>query len=243
MIVGNRYTSFAFQDHIGNFIENKIREPIYFEIDPQIYDHISVHKNINELKTIEAICDHYVEHSGVDDTTISKLLDLRDYVIMRTQSLQRQEKLTTYLRSHIEDNVFQGYSHSMQSLLPESLRLTENQKLSGYLPRPGEPLEYMCGCLTMCYHVPCDCYKPVACEIYICDNVYCNQKMYPDIKYTCMCESHRSLAERKDVLECELITVKKELSSINYFNSLDYKEMYKNRKNKRVSRFPWKNKF
>ena len=242
MIVETQYNSFTLQNHIGDFIESKIRKPIYFEIDPQIYDHISVHKNVSELNTIEAICDHYLEDSTLDEITISKLLDLRDHVIIRTQNLQREAKLLTFLRRYRQDDGLQGYCHSMQFLLPEELRLTNEQKVSGYLPRPGEPVEYMCGCLTMCYHVPCDCYKPVACEIHICDNVSCNQKTNPDIKLTYMCERHRVLSQKKTMLECELVKIKKELSSINYCNSLDCKDMYKSKKNKRVSRFPWKNK-
>lgn len=243
MIVENQYNSFLFQDHIGNFIENKIREQRYFEIDPQIYDHISVHKNVSELKTIEEICDYYLEQNTLDDTTVYKLLDLRDYVIMRTQHLQREAKWLSYLHYHRQDNILHGYSHCMQSLLPEEVRLTEEQKMSGYLPRPGEPVEYICGCLTMCYHVPCECYKPLGCEIHMCDNVCCNEKVNPDIKCSYMCEKHKSLIKKKEVLECELTIIKKELASINYFNSLDYKVMYKNKKNKMVSRFPWKNKF
>lgn len=244
MIVENQYNSFAFQDHIGNFIENKIREQTYFEIDPQIYNHISVHRNISDLTIIEAICDHYLQQNNLDDITINKLLDLRDHVIIRTQTLQREAKLLSYLRCYGEDNVLQGYSHSMQLLLPEEVRLTNEQKLSGYLPRPGEPVEYNCGCLTMCYHVPCECYKPVSCEIYICDNIYCNEKVNPEIKSSYMCKKHKSLVQKKEVLECELVAIKKELATINYFNSLDYKNMYmyKNKNNKRVSRFPWKNK-
>lgn len=242
MIVENQYNSFPFQDHIGNFIENKFRLPSYFKIDPQIYEHISVHKNVTELKAIETICDHYLDDSALDDMTINKLFDLRDYVIVRRQSLEREAKLLEYLRSCRIDDGLQGYSHSMQIILPEELRLTDEQKVSGYLPRPGEPLEYICGCLTMCYHVPCECYKPVACEIYICDNICCNQKINPDIRLTYMCEKHRSFTQKKQVLECDLTKIRKELSSINYFNSLDYKDMYKSKKTKRVSRFPWKNK-
>lgn len=244
MIVENKCNSFPFQDHdhIGNFIENKISQQLYFEIDQQIYEHISVHKNLSDLKTIEAICDHYLEESSLDDITINKLLDLRDYVIVKIQSLQREAKLLTYMRSCIQDSMLNGYSHNMQSLLPDELRLTDEQKVSGYLPRPNEPVEYICGCLTMCYHVPCDCCKQVACEINICENIYCNQKTKPDIKLTYMCEKHRLLVQKKEMLEYELVAVKKELSSLNYYNSLDYKDMYKNKNNKRVSIFPWKNK-
>lgn len=241
MIAETQYTLFQLQDHIGNFIESNIREPIYFQVDPKIYEHLSVHKNLSELKTIETICDYYLENVMLDDITTNSLLNLRDYVIVRIQSLQREAKLLAYMRSQRRDDGLQGYSHSMQIFLPEELRLTDEQKLSGYLPRPGEPVEYICGCLTMCYHVPCECYKPVACEIYICDNMFCNQKMYPDIKYTCMCENHKELVQKKDMLDCDLVKVKKELASINYYNSLDYKNMWKNKKNKRVSRFPWKN--
>lgn len=242
MIVENQYNSFPFQDHIGNFIENKIRLSTFFKIDQKIYEHISVHKNVSELKIIENICDHYLQESCLDDITINKLLDLRDHVIMRTQSLEREAKMLVYLRSLRQDDGLQGYSHSMQLILPEELRLTDEQKMVGYLPRPGEPIEYICGCLTMCYHVACECYKPVACEIYICDNMSCNQKINPDIKLTYMCEKHRTLSQRKVMLEHDLVKIKKELSSINYFNSLDFKDMHKNKKSKRVSRFPWKNK-
>lgn len=240
MIVENKYNLYPFQDHIGNFIENKIRKPTYIKIDEQIYDYLCVHKNVTDLKTIETICDHYLDKNDLDDITIDSLLDLRDYVIIRIERLQRETQMLSYLRSCRRDNELYGYSHSMQTHLPECLRLTDVQKMSGYLPRAGEPVEYMCGCLTMCYYVPCECYKPVACEIYICDNKFCNEKMKPDIKSTYMCEKHRRLVERKDVLDCELIEIKKELSSINYFNSLDYKDIYKNIK--KVSRFPWKNK-
>jgi hypothetical protein len=241
MIFELQRLSFPYVDHIGNFIENKIRQTTCFQIDPILYDKISVHTNISQLQTIETVCDYYLEHEELDDVTINKMLELRDIAIMRYQKLQREEKVLAYLRCRGQYNdMLQGYSHSMQVLLPEELRLTHEQKQSGYLPHNGEPVEYNCGCLTMCYHVPCDCYKPQACEIHLCDNACCNEKKYPEIKSRYMCETHKEAKMKKMALECAA-TVKKELGSIKYSKSLDYKDMHVNKNKKRASRFPWKN--
>lgn len=211
------------QDHIGNFIESKIRQPTYkqFELDPLIYAQISVHTNIEQLNIMEALCDHYLEYWR-DETTIHKLLEFRDHVIMRIQKLQREARMRDYVRIHRYNNVLQGYSHSLQYLLPTELQLTCEQINQGYIPRVNEPIEYVCGCLTMCYHVPCECCQSYKGEIKLCDNECCNEKIYPELRCVHICENHK-------VQSC-----KKEISSINYFNM---------RAKKRISKFPWKNGF
>jgi hypothetical protein len=245
MIVNSEPSGFIFPDYIGNFIEDKYRQQGYFIIDDLLYEKISEHTNLSELKTIVELCDYSLEHVNIDDITTYKLLDLRDYVIIRIQNLERQIRMVTYVRSHAKSNIVQGYSHSMQVLLPEENRVTNEEMNIGYIPKKGEPIEYECGCLTMRYNVPCDCYHSCKCVIKICDEISCNEKKYPEIMRSYMCKNHKILAERKYLLECELITIKKELVSINYFNSLDYKNMHAKMiqpiNKKRLSRFPWKN--
>lgn len=247
MIVDNSPKEFVFTDYIGNFIEDKLREQRYFHIDDLISEKILHHKNIDELRMVELLCDHYLENINVDDITINKLLDLRDCAILRIQNLERENRMLSYVRTYSQRGSLQGYSHCMQTLLPEDVQLTKEEMNVGYIPQKYEPIEYECGCLTMCYYIPCECYQSIKCEIKLCDDRYCNEKLYPKIERIYMCNRHKVLRQRKDVLDCELITIKKELSSINYFNSLDYKEMHVKmkylRNKKRISRFPWKNEF
>ena len=245
MIVDSQPREFTFPDYIGNFIEDKVRMQTYFNIDKTLYQEISIDKNVCQLKKVECVCDYYLEHGSLDDETITKVLNLRDFVIMRIQNLEREFRLLEYIKLHNRSQTMRGYSHCMQSLLPPEIQLTDEEKETGYIPQKGEPIEYECGCLHMRYYVPCDCNYVSKCEIKFCGDIFCNERKYPEIKCAYMCKKHKLLSEGKEMLETELLKIKKELSSINYFNSLDYKNIRAKMlypRNKIISsRFPWKN--
>jgi hypothetical protein len=127
------------------------------------------------------------------------------------------------------------YDHTLQYILPDDLRLTQDQIKQGYMPCQNEPKEYKCGCETIKYIARCDC-KRVS---NICKNIKCNEKLYPNIKMQSYCITHHLLLEKQKQLEQKVATIKKELIDVKrHSNSFDYDEY---NKVKRVSRYPWKN--
>jgi hypothetical protein len=167
---------------------------------------------------------------------IEEILDIRDALTIQRQRIEREEQKRLYheglLRAY---HAPCEYEHNLQCLLPDSLRLSQEQIRQGYVPCLNEPKEYKCGCETIKYVARCDCKRVSS----ICKNAKCNEKLYPIIKMQSYCISHHLLLEKQRHLEQKLTTIKKELTDIKrHSNSFDYDDKTKV---KRVSRYPWKN--
>jgi hypothetical protein len=175
--------------------------------------------------------------------TIDFYLDIRDALTIQLQRLEREErKKIYYQQSILETETKCEYRHEFQNMLPDNIKLTKEQIEKGYIPCPNEPKEYKCGCLTMKYYAPCCCKRISA----LCENPRCNEKIHPNIKTQYYCINHHILLSKQERLKSELSKIEKELSLIrrqsNSFDYDDYKNsIAKHPKQKRVSRFPWKN--
>lgn len=167
---------------------------------------------------------------------IEEYLDIRDALTIQRQRMEREEK-KRLLNQGLLSMTYSPceYDHNLQFILPDDLRLSQEQINQGYMPYPNEPKEFKCGCETIKYVSRCACKRTSN----ICKNAKCNEKLYPILKMQSFCINHHLLLETQKQLEQKLATVKKELADIKrHSNSLDYEDQ---RRNKRVSRYPWKN--
>jgi len=175
---------------------------------------------------------------------IEEYLDIRDAITIKRQRIEREEQKRMYmekLMTYSPEPEKCEYNHSFQAMLPDTLKLTEEQMRQGYIPAPREPKEYKCGCLTLKYIPHCCCKRTAK----TCKNPKCNEKLYQPIKMHYYCIDHIVLVEKKDQLENALTKIKKELVYIKrHSNSFDYDD-YKNAltalKPRRMTRYPWKN--
>jgi hypothetical protein len=164
---------------------------------------------------------------------IEEILDIRDAITIQRQRIEREEKKRLYNEGILR--IYPSpcnYEHHLQCILPDDLRLTQEQLKQGYMPFPNEPKEYKCGCETIKYVSHCECKKVTS----ICQNTKCFEKLYPIIKKQSYCITHHLLLKRQKQLEQNLLIIKKEITDIKrHSNSLDFNKV------KRVSRYPWKN--
>ena len=216
---------------------NQLKEKGILNIPPLIKpEQVIKIRNKHDLLDLELRYDKFLStHQQVLllHNLIEEILDIRDAITIQRQRIEREEKKRLYNEGILR--VYPSpcsYEHSLQCILPDDLRLTQEQIKQGYMPFPNEPKEYKCGCETIKYVAHCECRKISN----ICNNLNCNEKLYPIIKMQSYCITHHLLLKKQKQLEQKLVSIKKEISHIKrHSNSLDFNKV------KHVSRYPWKN--
>jgi hypothetical protein len=205
-------------------------------IDPK---HIHKIRNKYDLLELELKYDKFLynyQHYLYLHNLIEEYLDIRDALTIQRQRIEREEKKKLFNEGII--GIFHApceYDHNLQCLLPDDLRLTQEEIRQGYVPCQNEPKEYKCGCETIKYVARCECRRVSS----ICTNATCNEKLYPILKLDSYCIMHHQLVDKKKQLEQKLSSIKRELSYIKrHSNSFDHDDP---KKIKRYSRYPWKN--
>jgi len=198
---------------------------------PPLLDIASLAKMPKEfLINMEKAYDEYVlknEQVLLLNDLIEDYLDIRDAIAIYLQRLLREEQRQYFNRPQ-ESVKEDKYYDMMLPYLEKSLQLTKEEKSKGYMPRPSEPKEYKCGCVTMCY--------------------YRNQskkygKEKNNIKKYYYCPNHEKMVIRKEHLESQLTKIKQELAnSKKYINSLDYEtyDRWIQGQPSNKCRYPWK---
>ena len=160
---------------------------------------------------------------------IEDYLDIRDALTIQRQRIEREDRNKLYNQELLVNYCPPcEYNHNFQTILPDDLKLSQEQINQGYKPYPKEPKEYKCGCQSIKYYAQCECKRVTS----ICKNPKCNERLYPTIKMHYYCIDHRILKERSERMEQKLTSIKKELADIR---------RHSNNLNPRVSRYPWKN--
>jgi len=196
-------------------------------------------RNKHDLLELELKYDKFLynyQHLLFLHNLIEDYLDIRDALTIQRQRVEREEQKRLYNEGILPSHQTPcEYEHNLQCILPDELRLTQDQIRQKYVPCPNEPKEYKCGCETIKYITRCDCKRVSS----ICKNTKCNEKVYPIIKLQSYCITHHLLLEKQKQLEQKVTEIKKELIYVKrHSNSFDYDDFYKG---KRVSRYPWKN--
>ena len=196
------------------------------------------------LKELEKIYDDFLERNCqilllLD--IVEEYLDIRDALSIKIARLEREDRVKRYREKlYQEEDLYKEYNNTYQNILPQELKLTDEEINKGYIPYPNEPKEFKCGCLSIKYYAQCTCKKTTS----VCTNVNCNEKNFQKIKLFSYCLTHNWLKRKEEKLERELKNIKKKLEGITaQSNSLDLDDYInlKEGKNKRISKFPWKN--